>query len=134
MIFSHNLLAFAPEAIQLNAFPKLCAILLAVCWLGCGAASAEKRVALVIGNGAYAYKAGLPNPPHDATDVAAALKRSDFEVISGTDLSQAEMQDAAIRFSRVARNADVAMFYYSGHAMQFNGVNYLMPQRMTKPT
>ena len=101
--------------------------MLAACWLSCGPASAEKRVALVIGNGAYAYKAGLPNPPHDATDVAAALKRSNFEVISGTDLSQAEMQDAAIRFSRVARNADVAIFYYSGHAMQFNGVNYLMP-------
>lgn len=101
--------------------------MLAACWLGCGPASAEKRVALVIGNGAYAYKAGLPNPPHDAADVAAALKRSDFEVISGTDMSQAEMQDAAIRFSRVARNADVALFYYSGHAMQFNGVNYLMP-------
>jgi uncharacterized caspase-like protein len=113
--------------IHLNAFHKICAIFLAACWFGCGPAWAEKRVALVIGNGAYAYKAGLPNPPHDAADVAAALKRSGFEVISGTDMSQAEMQDAAIRFSRVARNADVAMFYYSGHAMQFNGVNYLMP-------
>jgi len=129
LIFWHNLLAFAPGAIELNAFPRLCTITiwLAACWLGCSPASAEKRVALVIGNGAYAYKAGLPNPPHDAADVTAALKRSNFEVISGTDLSQAEMQDAAIRFSRVARNADVAMFYYSGHAMQFNGVNYLMP-------
>jgi uncharacterized caspase-like protein len=110
-----------------NAFHRLCAILLAACWLGCGPAFADKRVALVIGNGAYAYKAGLINPPHDAADVAAALKRSDFEVISGTDMSQAEMQDAAIRFARAARNADVALFYYSGHAMQFNGVNYLMP-------
>ena len=111
----------------MNAFAKLCAILLAAGWLGCGPASAEKRVALVIGNGAYAYKAGLPNPPHDAADVAAALKRSDFEVISGIDMNQAGMQDAAIRFSRAARDADVALFYYSGHAMQFNGVNYLVP-------
>ncbi|MEP6836511.1 MAG: caspase family protein [Bradyrhizobium sp.] len=111
----------------MNTFQKLCLVFLGACWLGCGPASADKRVALVIGNGAYAYKAGLPNPPHDAADVAAALKRSDFEVISGIDMSQSGMQDAAIRFSRAARNADVALFYYSGHAMQFNGVNYLMP-------
>jgi hypothetical protein len=37
------------------------------------------------------------------------------------------MEDATIRFSRAARRADVAMFYYSGHAMQLNGINYLMP-------
>ena len=99
--------------------------------LFCGAkpadAVAEKRVALVIGNGAYLNAPRLPNPSHDAEDVAAALKRSDFEVILGTDLSQAGMGDAAIRFARASRSADVAVFYYSGHAMQFNGVNYLMP-------
>jgi hypothetical protein len=106
---------------------KVCLLLIATYALGCGPASAEKRVALVIGNGAYAHKAQLANPPHDAEDVAAALKRTDFEVIFGTDLGQAEMQGAAIRFSRASRNADVALFYYSGHAMQFNGVNYLMP-------
>ena len=96
-------------------------------WLGCGSALAEKRVALVVGNGAYAHKAQLPNPAHDAEDVAAALKRSNFDVIFGADLRQAEMQEAAIRFARAASTADVAVFYYSGHAMQFNGINYLMP-------
>src|SRR5215831_8874683 len=88
---------------------------------------AEKRVALVIGNGVYANAPRLPNPPHDADDVAAALKHIDFDVIRGTDLDQAGMQDAVIRFARAAQSADVGIFYYSGHAMQFNGVNYLMP-------
>jgi formylglycine-generating enzyme required for sulfatase activity len=88
---------------------------------------AEKRIALVIGNGAYASAPRLPNPPHDADDVAAALKTVDFEVIRGADLDQAGMQDAVIRFARAAASADVGVFYYSGHAMQFNGVNYLMP-------
>jgi formylglycine-generating enzyme required for sulfatase activity len=91
------------------------------------AAWAEKRVAVVIGNGVYANAPHLPNPPHDADDVAAALKRVDFDVIQGTDLDQAGMQDAVIRFARAAQSADVGIFYYSGHAMQFNGVNYLMP-------
>lgn len=90
-------------------------------------ALADKRVALVIGNGAYANAARLPNPSHDADDVAAALKNVDFDVIRGIDLDQAGMQDAVIRFARAAASADVGIFYYSGHAMQFNGVNYLMP-------
>lgn len=110
----------------MGTFFRVCLVLLA-CWLGCSPALAETRVALVIGNGAYANKAMLPNPTNDAEDVAAALRRSNFEVILGTDLGQAQMQELTIRFARVAGKADVAMFYYSGHAMQHNGVNYLMP-------
>jgi hypothetical protein len=88
---------------------------------------AETRIALVIGNGAYQNVPRLPNPPNDARDVAAALKRSGFETILATDLDKSGMEDATIRFARVSRNADVALFYYSGHAIQFNGVNYLAP-------
>jgi hypothetical protein len=90
-------------------------------------ALADNRVALVIGNGAYAHVPHLPNPSHDAQDVAAALRRTGFQTIVGIDLDQAGMQDAAIRFARAARTADVAMFYYSGHALQFAGVNYMVP-------
>jgi WD40 repeat protein len=90
-------------------------------------ASAEVRIALVIGNGAYQHVPTLPNPRNDATDVAAALKRAGFETIVGTDLDWDKMVDAEIRFARAARGADVALFYYSGHAMQFNGINYLAP-------
>ena len=90
-------------------------------------AVADKRVALVIGNGVYTKAPHLPNPPHDARDVVAALKRIDFDVIQGTDLGRAQMQDAIVRFARAAQAADVGLFYYSGHAIQFKGVNYLMP-------
>ncbi|MGP0058819.1 MAG: SUMF1/EgtB/PvdO family nonheme iron enzyme [Beijerinckiaceae bacterium] len=95
--------------------------------IGVRPALAEKRVALIIGNGAYAHAQHLPNPAHDAEDVAAALKRSGFETIVGRDLDKAKMDEAAIEFARAARTADVAVFYYSGHAMQFAGVNYLVP-------
>jgi hypothetical protein len=90
-------------------------------------ASAEKRVALVIGNGTYVNATPLPNPRNDAEDVADALERTGFETIVGIDLDQTKMQEATIEFARAAREADVALFYYSGHAMQFSGVNYLMP-------
>jgi formylglycine-generating enzyme required for sulfatase activity len=88
---------------------------------------AEKRIALIVGNGAYANAPRLPNPPNDADDVATAFKNLDFEVIRGIDLDHSRMQDAIIRFARAAQSADVGIFYYSGHAIQFNGVNYLMP-------
>ncbi len=102
--------------------------LLALCFGAIAApALADNRVALVIGNGAYAHAPHLPNPSHDAEDVAAALKRTGFQTIVGLDLDQTGMQNAAIRFARAARNADVAVFYYSGHAMQYAGVNYLVP-------
>ena len=90
-------------------------------------AFADNRVALVIGNGAYKNAPRLPNPPNDAADVAAALKRSGFETILATDLDKAGMEEATIRFARAARAADVAVFYYSGHALQFGGVNYIAP-------
>jgi uncharacterized caspase-like protein len=106
--------------------PGICLPLIAL-WLNLAPASADTRVALVIGNGAYVSTAQLPNPSHDAEDVASSLKRSGFEVFQGIDLRQADMQDLTIRFARAASRADVALFYYSGHAMQYNGVNYLMP-------
>jgi uncharacterized caspase-like protein len=90
-------------------------------------ALAERRVALVIGNASYQNAPRLINPQNDAEDVAAALKRSSFETILALNLDKAGMEDAAIRFARAARNADVAIFYYSGHAIQFAGANYLVP-------
>ena len=102
-------------------------VLLALASFMAAPASAEKRVAFVIGNGKYNHAAELPNPKNDANDVSAALKRSGFEVILGIDLDQHAMRETSIRFAKAARDADVAMFYYAGHAIQFNGVNYLIP-------
>lgn len=90
-------------------------------------ALADNRVALVIGNGAYVRAAHLPNPQNDAEDVAAALRRSGFETILATDVDKSGMDEAIIKFARAAHTADVVMFYYSGHALQFGGINYLMP-------
>jgi uncharacterized caspase-like protein len=93
----------------------------------CAPALADKRAALVIGNGAYRNAPQLPNPSNDAHDVAAALKRLGFDTVVAIDADKAGMDEAAIGFARAARDADIALFYYSGHAMQYNGINYLMP-------
>jgi uncharacterized caspase-like protein len=104
----------------------LACVLMLSC-LGVAPAHADKRVALVIGNGAYKNAQPLPTPRNDAEDVSAALKRVGFEAIVGIDLDKSGMEEATIRFARAARDADVALIYYSGHALQFGGVNYLMP-------
>jgi uncharacterized caspase-like protein len=90
-------------------------------------ALADKRVALVIGNGAYREVPRLLNPRNDAADVAAALVRNGFETIVGLDLDKAGMEEKTISFARAARIADIAIFYYSGHALQYGGVNHLAP-------
>ena len=95
--------------------------------IGAPSSYAEKRVALVIGNNAYENAIALPNPRNDAEDVSAALKRIGFDVIVGLDLDKRRMDEVTIRFAREAREADIAIFYYSGHAMQFAGSNYLVP-------
>jgi uncharacterized caspase-like protein len=92
-----------------------------------GPAMADKKVALVIGNSAYKNAPLLSNPRNDANDVAASLERSGFKTISGVDLDRSGMDEVIIRFAREVRDADVALFYYGGHALQFAGINYLIP-------
>ncbi|GKQ51224.1 caspase family protein [Bradyrhizobium sp. Ce-3] len=99
--------------------------------IGCvsitGPASAERRVALVIGNSAYRNTVQLPNPRNDATDVARMLRGAGFEVVEGVDLDKHGMDDAFRRFADAAAGADAALFFYGGHGFQFQGANYLVP-------
>jgi tetratricopeptide (TPR) repeat protein len=87
----------------------------------------ERRIALVIGNGAYANFGKLPNPPNDARTVAKSLRDIGFEVTEGYDLSQAALQGAVNGFLRSATGAKVAVFYYAGHGAQIDGRNFLVP-------
>lgn len=91
------------------------------------AAAQAKRVALVVGNSAYAHAIRLGNPINDARDISAALWRLGFEVSTATDLSSDTFHDAISTFSKSAETADLALFFYAGHAVQFDGVNYLLP-------
>ncbi len=91
------------------------------------AASAAKRVALVIGNGAYANAPTLANPKNDAEDIAAALKTLNFTVILGIDLDKRAMDRKILEFAGALSGADAGVFHYSGHGLQVAGVNYLVP-------
>jgi tetratricopeptide (TPR) repeat protein len=90
-------------------------------------AAAGLRVALVIGNGAYASVKALPNPPNDARSVANSLRDIGFTVSEGIDLDRAAMQKMTRDFLREAVRAQVALVYYAGHGVQIDGRNYLVP-------
>ena len=91
------------------------------------AALADKRVAFVVGNGAYKNVAQLPNPPIDAKAMAATLRNVGFEVIEGTNLSRDTMTAKLLEFGKKAQGADIAVFYYAGHGIAISGTNYLLP-------
>ncbi len=88
----------------------------------------ERRVALVIGNGAYS-SSPLKNPPNDAKAMAAALSKLGFEVMHHQDIDQTEMRRAIRDFGERLEQGGVGLFYYAGHGMQVDGRNYLIPVR-----
>src|SRR5215470_9841916 len=91
-------------------------------------AVAEKRVALVIGNGAYTKVPRLDNPKHDAAAMEAMFKAAGFDtVVRANDLGVAAMRRQLRDFSDIAHDADIAVVFYTGHGMEVSGTNYLIP-------
>src|SRR6202161_3829406 len=90
-------------------------------------AKADKRVAFVVGNGAYKNVAALPNPAIDAKAMAKVLRNVGFDVVEGTNLTRDKMTERLLEFGKKAEGADVALFFYAGHGIAINGTNYLLP-------
>jgi hypothetical protein len=88
----------------------------------------ENRIALVIGNSAYAAVGTLPNAKRDAETIAAALRSTAFKAVTVvTDANREQLVQALHAFSDQARTADWAVVYYAGHGIEFQGANYLIP-------
>ena len=100
---------------------------LAVAVFGALPASAEKRVALIIGNSAYQQAGTLANPVNDAKEMATALKDLGFVVLLGLDLDKRAFDIKVRDFSRALADADTGVFFYAGHGLQIAGRNYLIP-------
>ena len=89
--------------------------------------SERNRTALVIGNGSY-NESPLKNPVNDANLISAELQTAGFNVISVTDSDLKGMRNAVRQFGDALRNnPGVGLFYYAGHGLQKDGVNYLVP-------
>jgi hypothetical protein len=111
-----------------SQFRKFCLMCFAaIICLVSAPAFAQKRVALVIGNGGYKETTPLFNTVSDATAMSAALKRLGFDVLDGIDLDKREMERLIRQFDQKLPGTDIAVFFYAGHGMQVSGQNYLVP-------
>lgn len=93
-------------------------------------AYAGKKVALVVGVGAYTTQNVLESSRKDSILVGNFLKQRGFDLVGGgplADLNKAQYDWAIEKFSEMAQGADQVVFYYSGHGMQIGGTNYLFP-------
>jgi hypothetical protein len=86
-----------------------------------------RRVALVIGNGAYKNVAPLENPGNDANDVAVTFERLGFDVLRVKDGTFDGMRRGLLDFARRARGSEIAIVFFAGHGMEVGGENYLIP-------
>jgi hypothetical protein len=94
------------------------------------AASAEHRVALVVGQSAYRAVPALPNAANDAKAMTELLTNAGFDVTTAPDLSQNDMRQTIGDFAaKVAASGPdtVALVFYAGHGLQIDGENYLVP-------
>jgi uncharacterized caspase-like protein len=95
-------------------------------------AAAEKRVALIIGNGAYEHADALSNPVIDARSMRTVLTKIGFDdtnIVYGENLVKRDFERALAHFATSARDADVAVVFYAGHGANFGGIPYAVPVR-----
>ena len=92
-----------------------------------GAAGAGSRVALLIGNASYLNVSPLSNPPNDVRAFAEALRKVGFDVMVRQDADLRTMDEAVNDFWNRLKGKDSGLFYYSGHGIQVNGQNFLVP-------
>ena len=88
---------------------------------------AGQRVALVVGNAAYAHAPALATPLNDASDVGEALERLEFAVTRVENADQAALLRRLRAFATAAEAAETAVVFYAGHGVAVDGRNFLLP-------
>lgn len=92
------------------------------------AAPPSGRVALVIGNSAYVHSPPLKNPRNDALVLNSTLSRIGFSTVDIVlDGGKRAIEAGLDKFFAASKNAELSVIYYSGHGLEMNGINYLIP-------
>jgi hypothetical protein len=92
-----------------------------------GAAQAQSRIALVVGNSAYQHAPALPTTLNDANDIAQTLESLGFVTKKLVNASYDDTRRAIRAFNDLAPNAEVALIYFAGHGIAMNGQNWIIP-------
>src|SRR5262245_60595830 len=107
-----------------------CALLLVIFAIGQGLAQTTppaNGVALVIGQSTYAAWPALPGAQSDARAIADILTKLGFQTETAIDSKAQDLRKLVDGLIEKAQGADVAFIYYSGHAIESGGINYLLP-------
>nr|WP_246500680.1 caspase family protein [Azospirillum rugosum] len=89
--------------------------------------AAERRVALVIGNGRYDNGGSVPGAATSARTVTDALRKAGFEVVTQYDLNHRNLTRALSRFQEDLARADLGAFYYAGMVLSLNDKSFIIP-------
>lgn len=128
MTFDAGVLHCVGGHVATDLLRKLVALAAFVLVLSAAGPVEARRVALVVGIGYEAAASPrLANAVRDGDDMAAVLGASGFEVIRPRGGDLRALQDALDRFYERAEGAEAALFYFAGHGIQFESVNYLVP-------
>lgn len=112
---------------------KLLSILKASCLFLCMSISftihAEKKVALIIGNENYSDENfdNLRTCINDANLINNVLSSLGYSTNLATNCTQSDVANMLTKFDAASKGADVAIFFFSGHAKNIGGELYLVP-------
>ena len=85
------------------------------------------RIALIVGNKQYRNSPPLINSVNDAEAVCEKLRKLGFRTIKKIDPTTNELRKAIYDFQTILSVGGVGLFYYSGHASQIDGDDYILP-------
>ena len=87
----------------------------------------DNRKALVIGNDLYTDVNPLANAGADAEAMAKALVEVGYKVTKYLNLNKSSFREALRNFRQQVDDGDAVFFFYSGHGVQLDNRNYLLP-------
>jgi uncharacterized caspase-like protein len=114
--------------IAVSDMVRIALLILVILLVAAGSSTAGDRVAFIVGNRDYQRLTKLRNTLNDAEALKQVLEaRLGFKVIYAPDSHADDMKAKTEEFGLAATEADIALFYYAGHAVEFNEANFLMP-------
>ena len=90
---------------------------------------ARNKIALIIANSNYKKLDYLKNTLNNLVYMENILKEIGFDVIKKSNVKKDQYYHIVKNFALMSKKyeVDVALFYYTGHGLQIDGVNYIVP-------
>lgn len=111
----------------MTRFARLLLVIFLISWFCAPFAHAEKRIALVIGNNDYVEVPKLQKAVGDAKAIAEKFSKLGFKVTLALDLDRRKLNQALSRLYSDIEPGDTVAIHFSGHGVELQGQNYLLP-------